>query len=212
MGGTVRAQPWHMMAMLKSCAFSGIDAFPIEVEVDVASGNLPSYHVVGLPTASVREGAVRIRASLEHIGQSMPRKKVTVNLAPADRRKEGAAFDLPIALTVLAAEELLDLERLRGFLVLGELGLDGAVRAVRGVLSAGLMARDTGMQGIIVPTSCAAEAAEVTGIEVLAVNHLSESPRVSWRLNYLREWKQWQNEYGIQRKYASGRFACLRRA
>ncbi len=163
-----------MMAMLKSCAFSGIDAFPIEVEVDVASGNLPSYHVVGLPTASVREGAVRIRASLEHIGQSMPRKKVTVNLAPADRRKEGAAFDLPIALTVLAAEELLDLERLRGFLVLGELGLDGAVRAVRGVLSAGLMARDTGMQGIVVPASCAQEAAEVTGIDVLAVHHLSE--------------------------------------
>lgn len=163
-----------MMAMLKSCAFSGIDAFPIEVEVDVASGNLPSYHVVGLPTASVREGAVRIRASLEHIGQAMPRKKVTVNLAPADRRKEGAAFDLPIALTVLGAEELLDLTRLRGFLVMGELGLDGAVRAVRGVLSAGLMAREQGMQGIVVPASCAREAAEVTGIEVLAVDHLSE--------------------------------------
>tara|TARA_R110002096_G_scaffold16898_8_gene57890 strand:+ start:26878 stop:28485 length:1608 start_codon:yes stop_codon:yes gene_type:complete len=163
-----------MMAMLKSCAFSGIDAFPIEVEVDVASGNLPSYHVVGLPTPSVREGAVRIRASLEHIGQSMPRKKVTVNLAPADRRKEGAAFDLPIALTVLGAEGLLDLERLRGFLVMGELGLDGAVRGVRGMLSAGLMARDEGMQGIVVPLSCAQEAAEVSGIEVLAIEHLSE--------------------------------------
>ncbi|MCP4447194.1 MAG: YifB family Mg chelatase-like AAA ATPase [Myxococcales bacterium] len=163
-----------MMAMLKSCAFSGIDAFPIEVEVDVASGNLPSYHVVGLPTASVREGAVRIRASLEHIGEDMPRKKVTVNLAPADRRKEGAAFDLPIALAVLAAEERLDLERLRGFLVMGELGLDGAVRGVRGTLSAGLMAREEGLRGIVVPACCAQEAAEISGIEVLAIHHLSE--------------------------------------
>jgi len=163
-----------MMAMLQSCAFSGIDAFPIEVEVDVASGNLPSYHVVGLPTASVREGAVRIRSSLEHIGQDMPRKKVTVNLAPADRRKEGAAFDLPIALTVLAAEELLDLDRLRGFLVMGELGLDGAVRGVRGVLSAGLMAREKGLRGIVVPACCGPEAAEVEGIEILAVAHLAE--------------------------------------
>src|SRR5690606_35507817 len=125
-----------MMAMLRSCAFSGIDAFGIDVEVDVASGHLPSYHVVGLPAASVREGAVRIRSSLEHIGQAMPRKKVTVNLAPADRRKEGAAFDLPVALALMAAEGLLDIERLRDFLVLGELGLDGQVREVRGVLSA----------------------------------------------------------------------------
>ncbi len=160
--------------MLKSCAFSGIDAFPIEVEVDVASGNLPSYHVVGLPTAAVREGAVRIRSSLEHIGEDMPRKKVTVNLAPADRREEGAAFDLPIALTVMAAEGILDLERLRGFLVMGELGLDGAVRGVRGMLSAGLMARQQGLDGIVVPASCAKEAAEVAGIQVLAIDHLSE--------------------------------------
>ena len=111
--------------MLRSCAFSGIDAFPVEVEVDVSGGHLPSYHVVGLPTAAVREGAVRIRSSLEHIGHGMPRKKVTVNLAPADRRKEGAAFDLPIALAVLAAEGLVDLSSISGYLVLGELGLDG---------------------------------------------------------------------------------------
>jgi len=163
-----------MMSMLHSCAFSGIDAFPIQVEVDVASGNLPSYNVVGLPTASVREGSVRIRASLEHIGQDMPRKKVTVNLAPADRRKEGAAFDLPIALAVLAADDLLCTERLTDYLVMGELGLDGSVRSVRGVLSAGLMARKHGMKGIIVPSSCAEEAAEVRDIEVLAVGHLSQ--------------------------------------
>lgn len=163
-----------MMTMLRSCAFSGIDAFPVEVEVDVAGGHLPSYHVVGLPTASVREGAVRIRSSLEHIGQGLPRKKVTVNLAPADRRKEGAAFDLPIALAVLAAEGLVDLEPLRGFLVMGELGLDGRVRAVRGVLSAALMAREQGLRGVIVPACSCAEANVVDGIEIIAVDHLSQ--------------------------------------
>ncbi len=163
-----------MMAMLRSCAFSGIDAFAIDVEVDVASGHLPSYHVVGLPAASVREGAVRIRSSLEHIGQAMPRKKVTVNLAPADRRKEGAAFDLPVALALMAAEGLLEIDRLRDFLVLGELGLDGQVRSVRGVLSATLMARDQGMRGVVIPASSAAEATEVEGLEILAVEHLGE--------------------------------------
>jgi magnesium chelatase family protein len=163
-----------MMTMLRSCAFSGIDAFPVEVEVDVASGHLPSYHVVGLPTASVREGAVRIRSSLEHIGQGLPRKKVTVNLAPADRRKEGAAFDLPIAMAILAAEGLVDLANLQGFLVMGELGLDGRVRAVRGVLSAALMAREQGLRGVIVPASCCGEAAVVDGIEMIAVEHLAQ--------------------------------------
>lgn len=163
-----------MMTMLRSCAFSGIDAFLVEVEVDVASGHLPSYHVVGLPTASVREGAVRIRSSLEHIGQGLPRKKVTVNLAPADRRKEGAAFDLPIALAVLAAEGLVDLAPLQGFLVMGELGLDGRVRAVRGVLSAALMAREQGLRGVIVPATCSGEADVVEGIEMIAVEHLSQ--------------------------------------
>lgn len=163
-----------MMAMIKSCAFSGIDAFVIDVEVDVASGNLPSYHVVGLPATSVREGAVRIRSALDHIGQSMPRKKVTVNLAPADRRKEGAAFDLPIALAVMAAEGLLEADALKDRLVLGELGLDGGVRAIKGALSAALMARQQGLRGVIVPAECADEAAEVSGVEVIAVNHLSE--------------------------------------
>ncbi len=163
-----------MMVMLRSCAFLGIDAFAIEVEVDIRSGQLPAYHVVGLPTASVREGAVRIRSSLEHIGHGMPRKKITVNLAPADRRKEGAAFDLPIALTVLAAEELIDPDPLRGYLVLGELGLDGTLRAVRGVLSAALLALKLGMKGIIVPACCAGEAAEVQGIEVVAAHHLTD--------------------------------------
>ncbi len=162
------------MTMVRSCAFSGIDAFPVEVEVDVAGGNLPSYHVVGLPTASVREGAVRIRSSLEHIGQGLPRKKVTVNLAPADRRKEGAAFDLPIALAVLAAEGLVDLAPIHDFLVMGELGLDGRVRAVRGVLSAALMAREQGLRGLIVPACSCGEASRVTGIEIVAVEHLAQ--------------------------------------
>jgi magnesium chelatase family protein len=162
-----------VLGTVTSCALHGIDAFRVDVEVDVASGNLPSYHVVGLPTASVREGAVRIRSALAHVGRAMPRKKITVNLAPADRRKDGAAFDLPIALAVLAAEGG-TLERLTGLLVLGELGLDGALRPVRGALSAALLARALGLRGVLLPAASAVEAAEVGDVEVYGVSHLGE--------------------------------------
>jgi magnesium chelatase family protein len=139
----------------------------------VASG-LPGYHVVGLPAASVKEGAVRIRSALEHVGQAMPSKKITVNLAPADRRKEGAAFDLPIAIGILVADELVSLGPLEGFLLMGELGLDGSLRPIRGALSAALLARDTGMRGVLLPAESAAEAAVVEDIEVYAASHLGE--------------------------------------
>lgn len=163
-----------MLGSIQSCSLFGIDAFPVEVEVDVTGGNLPSYQVVGLPAASVREGSSRIRSALEHVGHGVPRKKVTVNLAPADRRKEGAAFDLPIALALLAGEGVLDLERLRGILVLGELGLDGAIRPVRGALSAALLARERGLRGLVLPAESAAEAAEVDELEVYAAEHLAD--------------------------------------
>ncbi len=143
------------------------------VEVDVASG-LPGYHVVGLPAMPVREGAVRIRSALEHIGQSMPNKKITVNLAPADRRKEGAAFDLPIAIGILLADGLARLGPLEGLLLMGELGLDGSLRPIRGALSAALLARDQGIRGILLPALSAAEAAAVEDIEVYGASHLGE--------------------------------------
>ena len=158
-----------MLGSVASCALLGIDAFAVVVEVDVASG-LPGYHVVGLPTTSVREGAVRIRSALAHIGQAMPNKKITVNLAPADRRKEGAAFDLPIAMGILIAEELVEQGPLDQLLLMGELGLDGSLRPVRGALSAAILARDRGMRGLLLPARSAAEAAVVEDIEVYAAN------------------------------------------
>jgi magnesium chelatase family protein len=162
-----------MMACVPSCALLGVDAFRVAVEVAVAGG-LPGYHVVGLPAASVKEGAVRIRAALEHVGQAMPSKKITVNLAPADRRKSGAAFDLPIAAGMLVADGVAPAAAIEGLLLLGELGLDGALRPVRGALSAALLARDHGMRGVLLPAASAAEAAVVEGVEIYGVSHLGE--------------------------------------
>ncbi|WP_045121254.1 YifB family Mg chelatase-like AAA ATPase [Haliangium ochraceum] len=162
-----------MLASVPSCALLGIDAYRVAVEVAVASG-LPGYHVVGLPETSVKEGAVRIRAALEHVGQGMPSKKITVNLAPADRKKSGAAFDLPIAAGILVADGKLEAEALRGLLLLGELGLDGSLRAVRGALSAALLARAHGMRGVLLPAASAPEAAVVEDIAVYGVNHIGE--------------------------------------
>ncbi|HTE55547.1 MAG TPA: YifB family Mg chelatase-like AAA ATPase [Kofleriaceae bacterium] len=163
-----------MVGSIPSCALFGIDAYPVVVEVDVMGGRLPSYHVVGMPTTSVREGAVRIRSALEHIGRALPRKKITVNLAPADRRKEGACFDLPIAVAILLADGMAGGGALDGLLLLGELGLDGSLRPVRGGLAAALLARERGMRGVLLPAASAAEAAEVEGIEVHAAAHISQ--------------------------------------
>jgi magnesium chelatase family protein len=163
-----------MLGTIPSCALFGIDAYQVVVEVDVSGGKLPSYHVVGLPTTSVREGAVRIRSALEHVGRGLPRKKITVNLAPADRRKEGASFDLPIAVAILLADGLASTGILDRLLLLGELGLDGALRPVRGALAAALLARELGMRGVLLPAASAREAAEVSGIEVFAADHLRQ--------------------------------------
>jgi magnesium chelatase family protein len=162
-----------MLASIPSCALSGIDAFAVAVEVSVASG-LPGYHVVGMPATSVKEGAVRIRSALDHVGQAMPSKKITVNLAPADRRKNGAAFDLPIAIGILVADDIAAPTPLDGLLVLGELGLDGGLRPIRGALSAALLARNTGMRGVLLPAGSADEVAVVDDIEVYQASHLSE--------------------------------------
>lgn len=162
-----------MLASIHSAALCGVDAYPVVVEVDVAFG-LPQYRVVGLPNTAVKEGAVRIRAALQRVGHDLPSSKITVNLAPADRRKDGAAFDLPIALGVLAADESISAEPLRDTLVLGEVGLDGSLRAVKGALAAALSARARGLRRVLVPKASAPEAAAVDGLEVLGADHLGE--------------------------------------
>jgi magnesium chelatase family protein len=162
-----------MVALVKACTLVGIDAAIVDVECEISRG-LPIYKVVGLPTTSVKEGAVRIRSALKSVGHDLPLKRVTVNLAPADLRKSGSALDLPIASAVLIADEAYEGAALDGLLVLGELGLDGAVRKVPGVLAAAMLARERKLRGVLVPAVSGAEACVVDGIEVYGVEHLSE--------------------------------------
>ncbi|HEY5949978.1 MAG TPA: YifB family Mg chelatase-like AAA ATPase [Kofleriaceae bacterium] len=163
-----------MVALIKSSTLVGIDAVSIDVECVITSGQLPAFNIVGLPTTSVKEGAVRIRSALHSVGHDVPQKKVTVNLAPADLRKPGSALDLPTALSILIANEELDGSLIDRLIVLGELGLDGSVRAVPGVLAAAMLARQRKLRGVIAPDRCAAEALVVDGIEVYGVQHLSQ--------------------------------------
>ncbi len=171
--GTVLATGPRMLGIIQSASLLGVSSHPITVEVGMTSG-LPVYNVVGLPTASVKEGAVRIRSALEHVGQTMPARRITVNLAPADLRKDGAAFDLPIAIGVLVADEQIPAAPFERVMVLGELGLDGSLRPIRGTLSSALLARASGMRGILVPTASAKEAAVVEDLEVFAADSLAE--------------------------------------
>ncbi len=152
----------------------GVDAVVVEVEVDMHLG-LPYFNVVGLPDGAVKESKVRVLSALKNSGFQLPHKRITVNLAPADIRKEGAAFELPIALGVLAASRLLEPETLGEHLFGGELSLDGLVKPIRGVLPLALAARDGGFKGVMVPTQNAAEAALVDRIDVLPVGHVREA-------------------------------------
>jgi magnesium chelatase family protein len=162
-----------VLAHLRSAAIIGIDAYPVEVEVHLASG-LPSFATVGLPQGAVKEGRERVAAALASAGFSLPLKRITCNLAPADRPKTGSAFDLPIALGILLASGQLPSGRLDGFLVVGELGLEGDLRPVRGALSVALCARALGCRGVVLPASNAAEAAVVDGIEARSASTLAE--------------------------------------
>lgn len=163
-----------MVALIRSSTLVGIDAVPIDVECSIAAGQLPSYSVVGLPAPAVKEGGVRIRSALRSVGHDLPLKRVVINLAPADLRKHSSALDLPIALSTLIANDTFDPEPLADLLVLGELGLEGKLRKVKGVLASAILARERGMRGVIVPEQVAAEALVVEGIEVYGVSHLSQ--------------------------------------
>jgi len=162
-----------VIATVTSCTLVGIDAELVAVECTISRG-LPQYSVVGLAAPSVKEGATRIQSALKAVGHDMPLKKVTINLAPADLRKPGCGLDLPIALAVLVAEAVIAPEAIVDRLILGELGLDGGVRSVRGVLAAAMLARAAGLRGILIPAACAAEAEVVDGLAIHAVHHLGE--------------------------------------
>jgi len=163
-----------MLSKALSAGTSGIDAFLVECEVDVAPG-LPSTTVVGLPDVAVRESRERVKAALTNSRYFYPPRRITVNLAPADTKKEGPLFDLPIALGLLSASGQVELPRLANFAAVGELALDGAARPVAGVLPMALAVREAGLTGIIVPWENAPEAAVVHGIDCIPVKTLSQA-------------------------------------
>jgi len=163
-----------MLARVYSSAIIGVDAYRVEVEVDMARG-LPYFATVGLAEGAVRESRVRVESALKNCGLDFPQRRITVNLAPADVRKAGTGFDLPIALGLVSTSEDVDSELLQTSLVVGELGLDGEVRRVPGAMSMAVMAREQGLSEMVCPADCAAEAAVVGGVEVLPVSSLQEA-------------------------------------
>ena len=163
-----------MLAMIRSAALLGIDAYPVECEVDIAPG-LPTFQTVGLPDASVKESKDRVKSAVSNSQFEFPIQRITVNLAPADTKKEGPSFDLPMALGILVASDVLNQEQVDGYWVVGELALDGKVRSVRGCLSIALAAREHGVKGLILPADNAREAAVVSGVPVLPVKNLREA-------------------------------------
>ena len=162
-----------MLAKVLSSAVIGIDAYVVEVEVDISQG-LPSFSTVGLPEGAVRESKERVKAAIKNSGYHFPSDRITVNLAPADIKKEGSAFDLPMALGILAATGLINRSSYSDHLFLGELALDGLIRPVRGVLPMAIAAKKLGLRGIFLPVENGSEAAVVGGVPIFPVNALSQ--------------------------------------
>lgn len=162
-----------MLAKVLSSAIIGIDAYIVEVEVDISQG-LPSFSTVGLPEGAVRESKERVKASIKNSGYRFPADRITVNLAPADIKKEGSAFDLPMALGILAATGLVSMASYDRYLVLGELSLDGLIRPIKGALPIAIMAKEMDLKGVFLPVENASEAAVVEGIDILPVTSLSQ--------------------------------------
>ena len=162
-----------MLSIIKSAALMGIDSYPVDVEVDLSNG-LPAFDIVGLPDSAVKESRERVRTAIRNSGFSFPVKRITVNLAPADTKKEGASFDLPIALGILAASNLFSAATLRDAIITGELSLDGSVRPVNGVLPMMYDAFRRGVTKCFVPAENAEEAALVEGMTVCPVHSITE--------------------------------------
>jgi len=162
-----------MLAKVLSSTLIGIDAILVDVEVDLAPG-LPAFATVGLPDGAVKESKDRVRAALKNSGYDFPARRITANLAPADIKKEGTAFDLPISIGILAATGVVKATSLQRYTLLGELSLDGGLKAIRGALSMAVAARRAGLSGIILPLENAPEAAVVEGIDIIGATTLSQ--------------------------------------
>lgn len=163
-----------MFAKVSSVAVVGMDARPVDVEIDISQG-LPDFHVVGLPSTAIKEARRRVRAAVANSGRKWPERRVTASLAPGDLRKDGVLFDLPLAVGVLAAFEKIDSPMMHRYALVGELALDGTLRPVRGALAAALAARERGWEGIVLPRPNQSEAALVSGVRVVGAANLSEA-------------------------------------
>src|SRR5438874_13139614 len=163
-----------MLAKIYSAAVYGVDAYEVEIEVNGAGGE-PNIVIVGLPDAAVRESRDRVTTAIANSGYYWPRGRTTINLAPADIKKEGPSFDLPIALGMIAVTEGLDSSPFESFAFVGELALDGSVRAVKGVLPVALEARRRRKRALFVPAANASEAAMVRDIDIYGVQNLRQT-------------------------------------
>ena len=162
-----------MLARVLSATVLGISAFQVEVEIDIAAG-LPAFSTVGLPEGAVKESKDRVKAAIKNAGYDYPSRRITVNLAPADVKKEGSTFDLPIAVGILSASGTIKPYKLKDYFIVGELSLDGRIKPVKGTLPIALAARQECIKGLILPQDNAAEAAVVNTIEAIGVRDLGQ--------------------------------------
>ncbi len=162
-----------MLAKAKSGVVIGIKAFPVDIEIDVSQG-LPSFNMVGLPEGAVKESRERVKSAIKNCGYPFPTQRITVNLAPADIKKEGSALDLPIACAILCAKEIIPQNALNIYCMAGELSLDGTLKSTKGVLPLSLAVRNWDLKGLILPKPNAAEGAVVRETNIYPVTHLSE--------------------------------------
>ena len=162
-----------MVAKTYGSTVSGVDAILITIEVNVGQGT--SFYMVGLPDSAVKESQQRVESALKYFGYRMPRQKVVINLAPADIRKEGSAYDLPIAMGILKASEQVVFAELEDYVIMGELSLDGQLRPIKGVLPIAIEARKKGFKGLILPQPNAAEASIVNNLDVIGVENLEQA-------------------------------------
>jgi magnesium chelatase family protein len=162
-----------MVSQIYSMGLYGMDAFPVEVEADLSQG-LPSFEMVGLPDAAVKESRDRVRAAMKNCGYEFPVSRITVNLAPADKKKEGPIYDLPLLIALMKASRQLNCDT-DDSVFIGELSLTGEVRSVRGVLPMAIAAKERGFRRLYVPRFNAAEASVVEGLTVLPVNDLHQA-------------------------------------
>ena len=165
-----------MLVKTYGSAVYGVDAIPITIEVNIDTG--VNFFLVGLPDSAVKESQQRIDAALSNNGYKIPGKKVTINMAPADIRKEGSAYDLPLAIGILSASGQIKTSDLDDFLIMGELSLDGGVQSIKGALPMALQAKKDGFRKFIVPMENAKEAAIVEGLEVYGVENLKRAIEV----------------------------------